>query len=356
MHITVWLPCVVGPFLFIKRSCGILIALERSGPTRGWAFTFLLFSPLACFSGLYLGMGHHHHHHHGHHHHHHHDHGVKNLKVAFFLNLGFTIIEIVGGIFTNSLAILSDALHDLGDSLSIGLSWYFQKLSTKEGDATYTYGYKRFSLLGAIINGVVLLIGSVFILTEAIPQILDPAETDAQGMMYLAIFGVLVNGAAVLRLRKGSSMNERVISLHLLEDVLGWVAVLIGSLVMMFYEAPWIDPVLSVLIALFILFNVFKSLKASLTIVLQATPDDLNIEGVQSLLASMPVIKDVHDCHLWSMDGEHHVLSTHVVLDKNYDLEAMAEIKSKIKTQLKSEGISHVTIEFEGPDEVCQGC
>ena len=123
------------------------------------------------------------------HHHHHHDHGVKNLKVAFFLNLSFTFIEIVGGIYTNSLAILSDALHDLGDSLGIGLSWYFQKLSAKEGDDAYTYGYKRFSVLGALINAVVLMMGSVFILSEAIPQVLNPGETDAQGMLYIAIFG-----------------------------------------------------------------------------------------------------------------------------------------------------------------------
>jgi len=298
-------------------------------------------------------MGHHHHHH-GHHHHH--DHGVKNLKVAFFLNLSFTIIEIVGGILTNSLAILSDALHDLGDSLSIGLSWYFQKLSAKKGDDTYTYGYKRFSLLGAIINGVVLLVGSVFILTEAVPALFNPTQTDAQGMMYIAIFGVLVNGAAVLRLKKGTSINERVISLHLLEDVLGWAAVLIGSIVMLFFDLPWIDPLLSVLVALFILFNVYKSLKASLSIVLQARPQSVNIEGLQGYLLSLNVINDVHDCYLWSLDGEHHVGSLHVRLDKDYTLAEVAEIKSEIKTYLKEEGLTHVTIEFEGPDEECKGC
>ncbi|MCE7992723.1 MAG: cation transporter [Roseivirga sp.] len=297
-------------------------------------------------------MGHHHHHH-GHHHHH--DHGVKNLKVAFFLNLGFTIIEIVGGIMTNSLAILSDALHDLGDSLSIGLSWYFQKLSTKKGDEIYSYGYKRFSLLGAIINAVVLLVGSVFILTEAIPALFDPGLTDAKGMMYLAIFGVVVNGAAVLRLKKGTSINEKVISLHLLEDVLGWVAVLIGSVVMLYFDAPWIDPLLSVLIALFILFNVYKSLKASLGIILQATPQDIDIPLVHEKLKGIPQIRDVHDCHIWSMDGEYHVLSAHLVLNGDYTLEEMAEIKAVAKELLKEE-VEHVTIEFEGPHEECKGC
>lgn len=293
-----------------------------------------------------------HHHHHGHHHH---DHGVKNLRVAFFLNLGFTIIEIIGGVMTNSLAILSDALHDLGDSLSIGLSWYFQKLSTKKGDATYSYGYKRFSLLGAIINAVVLLVGSVFILTEAIPALFNPGVTDAKGMMYLAIFGVVVNGAAVLRLKKGTSINEKVISLHLLEDVLGWVTVLIGSIVMLYFDAPWIDPLLSVLIALFILFNVYKSLKASLGIILQATPQDIDISMVHEKLKGIPQIRDVHDCHIWSMDGEYHVLSAHLVLNGDYTLQEMAEIKTVAKELLKEE-VEHVTIEFEGPHEECQGC
>lgn len=288
-------------------------------------------------------------------HHHHHDHGVKNIKVAFFLNLGFTVVEIVGGIMTGSLAILSDALHDLGDSLSIGLSWYFQKLSTKKGDDTYSYGYKRFSLLGAIINAVVLLVGSVVILAQAVPALFDPGATDAQGMMYIAIFGVIVNGAAVLKLKKGTSINERVISLHLLEDVLGWVAVLIGSIVMLYFEAPWIDPLLSVLIALFILFNVYKSLKASVGIILQATPDGIDVPLIHEKLKGISQIREVHDCHIWSMDGEYHVLSAHLVLNGDYTLEEMANIKTEAKELLK-ESVEHVTIEFEGPHEECKGC
>ena len=164
------------------------------------------------------------------HHHNHHRRGqsTKNLKVAFFLNLSFTVIEFIGGLITGSMAIMSDALHDLGDSISIGLSWYFQNLSEKKRDNTFSYGYKRFSLLGAIINAVVLLVGSVIIISKAAPAIMNPSQVNEKGMLYIAIFGVVVNGAAVLRLRKGSSINERVISLHLLEDVLGWVAVLIG--------------------------------------------------------------------------------------------------------------------------------
>ena len=288
-------------------------------------------------------------HHHGHHHH-----GTKNLRIAFFLNLSFTIVEIVGGILTNSLAILSDALHDLGDSLSIGLSWYFQKLSIREGDRTFSYGYRRFSLLGAIVNSMVLLTGSVFILLEAIPALLDPGEANAKGMLVLAVFGVLVNGAAALNLKRGVSLNEKVITLHLLEDVLGWVAVLIGSLVMMFWEVPIIDPLLSVLIAAFIIYNAVKNLRKGFGIILQAIPQGVDIEAIQRKLQNLTEVEGIHDCHVWSMDGEYHVLSVHLVLGQAYHLSEVADIKRRAKALLKDQSIHHVTIEFELPEENCQ--
>lgn len=288
-------------------------------------------------------------------HHHHHLHDTGNIKVAFFLNLGFTIIEIIGGFWTNSLAILSDALHDLGDSLSLGISWYFQKIASKGRDDTFSYGYRRFSILGAIINSIVLIVGSIFILIEAIPQLLDPSETNARGMMYLAILGIIVNGAAVMRLKKGKSLNEKVISLHLLEDVLGWFAVLIGSIIMIFYDVPVIDPFLSILISLYILFNVYKNLKHSLTIVLQGAPKGIDADELHKILTSVKVIEDVHDCHIWSLDGQYNVLTIHLVLDNNYDLERQAEIKKEIKSLLrKSASIEHITIEFESSKEQCE--
>ncbi|MGW8121459.1 cation diffusion facilitator family transporter [Roseivirga echinicomitans] len=291
----------------------------------------------------------------GHDHHHHH-HGTGNLRVAFFLNLFFTIVEIIGGIYTGSLAILSDALHDLGDSLSIGLSWYFQKVSEKGRDKKFSYGYKRFSLLGAVINSVILLVGSGIILSKAIPALFNPAAVDAKGMMYFAIFGVIVNGAAVLKLRKGTSINEEVISLHLMEDVLGWVAVLIGSVVMMFWDLPIIDPILSLLIAVYIIYNAYKSLKKSTLIILQAKPSKVDIERIHNSLLSIPEITDVHDCHVWSMDGEYNVLSAHLVIEEEISMDEMASIKSKAKALLKEEHIDHATFEFEGKGEHCEGC
>ena len=192
---------------------------------------------------------------------HNHNHGnndVKNIKTAFFLNFAFTIIEFIGGVLTNSMAILSDAVHDLGDCITLGFSWYFQKVSKKPRTQDFTYGYKRFSLLGAVINSVILLVGSVVILINAVPRLFNPQQPDVKGMLLLAVLGVVINSIALFRLRKGSSINEKVVSLHMLEDVLGWVAVLIGAGVMYFVDAPIIDPILSIAIALFILVNVFR--------------------------------------------------------------------------------------------------
>ncbi len=289
----------------------------------------------------------------GHHHDHHHHHGTKNIKVAFFLNLGFTIIEIVGGILTGSLAILSDALHDLGDSLSIGLSWYFQKLSTKGKDRKYSYGYKRFSVLGALINAVILLVGSLIILSQAIPSLLSPNQVDEKGMFWIAIFGVVVNGAAVLRLRKGSSLNEKVISLHLLEDVLGWIAVLIGSVLIMQFDWYFIDPLLSILISIFIIYNVVKNLRSAMDIILQTTPSNIELDKVESEILALKPVCEIHDCHIWSMDGEYNVFSAHIVLDQDYELAEMEEVKHEIKALLKSMKIEHSTLEFEKEGEDC---
>ena len=291
------------------------------------------------------------------HEHHHED--VKNIKVAFFLNLFFTLFEIAGGFFTNSMAILSDAVHDLGDCLSLGMAWYFQKISRKRSDNSFSYGYKRFSLLGAIINSIVLTVGSIFILTEAIPRIFHPEKTQAAGMFFLAIVGVLVNGLAFFRLKKGSSLNEKVVSLHFLEDVLGWVAILVGAIIMYFFKVPLIDPVLSVGIAIFILFNVYKNIRQTLHIILQGIPVDIDVAELTEQLQQFKGIENVHDLHVWSVDGNYNVLTIHIVMVNSLDIQEITELKVKIRNSLKIKGIQHATIEFETRDEQCdfeKGC
>ena len=211
------------------------------------------------------------------HSHHNHHSDIANIKLAFFLNLSFTIIEIIGGFLTNSMAILSDALHDLGDSLSLAMSWYLENYSKKGADKDFSYGYARFSLLGALINSIVLILGSVFILTKVIPRIFSPQAVSPEGMMYLAILGIIVNGIAVFKLRGGSSLNKDVVSWHLLEDVLGWIAVLIVSIILIYKDIPILDPLLSLLINIYILYNVISKLKKVLNVFLQRVPAGIEI-------------------------------------------------------------------------------
>lgn len=279
---------------------------------------------------------------------------VKNIKTAFFLNLAFTIIEFIGGVFTNSMAILSDAVHDLGDCITLGLSWYFQKVSKRPRTKKFTYGYKRFSLIGAVINSVILVIGSVLIMWHAIPRLFNPQQPNVEGMLLLAVVGVIINGIAVLRLRKGTSINEKVVSLHMLEDVLGWVAVLIGAGVMYFVDAPIIDPILSILIALFILVNAYRNVRVSMRVILQGSPSTLDIEEVKKALMSIEEVDDVHDLHAWSVDGEYNVLTIHVVLKKEISMEDQQLLKTKIRESLFTLGVHHCTIEFELYDENCE--
>jgi cobalt-zinc-cadmium efflux system protein len=287
-------------------------------------------------------------------HHHHHDSSTENIKVAFFLNLFFAIIEFIGGIYTNSLAITSDAIHDLGDSISLGMAWYFQNLSNKKPTKTYSYGFKRFSLVGAIINSVILLVGSVFIIIEAIPRIINPEHADAKGMMWFAVLGILVNGAAVFKLRKGTSINERVVSLHMLEDVLGWVAVLIASILMQYWDIPILDPILSLLIALFILFNVFKNGRESVRIILQGTPIQISVDEVITRVLDFEEVNEIHDCHLWTMDGEYNVLTAHLIVNDTLTWRESKSLKRRIRKVLHDDFyLEHVTLELELSSKDC---
>jgi cobalt-zinc-cadmium efflux system protein len=278
---------------------------------------------------------------------------TSNIKVALALNSIFVILEIVGGILTNSMAILSDALHDLGDSLSLGMAWYFQKLSGRRKDKTFSFGYKRFSLLGAVINSMVLLVGSTFILNETIPRLFNPQSPDVRGMFFLALLGIAVNGMAALRLRKGKSINEKVVSLHLWEDVLSWGAILIGSVVMLFSDLPVIDPILSVAITLFILFNVFRNLKKSFRVFLQGVPTDTDIEDIEKQVLSLPGVDSIHDMHIWSMDGQYNILTLHLVSKEIQDYKKIRNLKTQIKHFLKNLKIDHITIEVDSPEDEC---
>ena len=273
---------------------------------------------------------------------------------AFFLNVSFTIIEFIGGWLTNSTAIMADAVHDLGDSLSIGLSWLLSRLSGRKADGVFTYGYHRFSLLGALINGVVLIAGSLWILSEAVPRLANPTMPHAVGMFWLAILGVVVNGYAAYKLSHGKTLNERVLNLHLLEDVLGWVAVLIVAIVLLFVDWPIIDPLLSIAFTLFILINVVRNIVTTVSLLMQATPDKALHDQVVSEMLSMEPVSGVHHLHLWSLDGEHHVLTAHLELSRSVDTREYLDLKTEVEKRLSEHDFVHSTIEFEFPEELCR--
>ena len=249
---------------------------------------------------------------------------------------------------------MADAVHDLGDSISIGMAWLLNKLSDKSPDSAFTYGYRRFSLLGALINGVVLVVGSLWVLTQALPRLVNPEMPYAQGMLALAVLGVAVNGYAAYKLSHGKTLNVRVLNWHLLEDVFGWAAVLIVAVILLFVDWPILDPILSIGFTLFILFNVAKNLLITVRLFLQAVPDKGMRKKIYYQLSSLESVREIHHVHIWSLDGEHHVLTAHLVLDQDVDQATQARIKADIANRLSGFDLAHTTIEFELPDESCR--
>jgi len=282
-----------------------------------------------------------------------HNHQDENLKVAFFLNFGFAIIELVGGYLTNSIAIIADSLHDLGDSITLAISWRFEKLSHKEGDGKYSYGYRRFSLLSALIGAMVLIVGTVFIGLEAVQRVLRPEPVDARGMFFLSFLGIAANGFAAYRAGKGKNLNSQIIYWHLLEDALGWGAVMIVSVVLFFRDIYILDPLLSIVVSVFILFNVIKNLFKTINLFLQGVPDSIQIDKIEARVQTDENVEGVHHTHIWSLDGEHHVLTTHIVLSESSKKEDIRRIKDLVRGISEEFNISHSTIEFEYKDEDC---
>lgn len=279
---------------------------------------------------------------------------TANFRAAFLLNFCFAIFEFFGGIWTNSTAIMADAVHDLGDSIAIGSSWWFEKRSFKRGDARFSYGYRRFSLLGSVVSAVTLLAGSAFILVEAIPRLFDPEPPYAPGMVFFAIVGLGVNTAAILRIRGSAGMNARVVAWHLFEDVLGWAAVLIVATVLLFVDVPILDPLLSLAITVFIAVRVAAGLRGILRIFLQAVPESVDIARLEETLRDVAGVADVHHTHVWSLEGERHVLSTHVVAAEPFDLDSFADLKNRIRNALHAFDLAHSTVEIELPGEICR--
>lgn len=291
-----------------------------------------------------------------------HDHGhpadsaaaQARLGMVFGLNLAFTVIELVGAWLTNSVAVFADALHDLGDSLALGFAWGMERVAARAPDARFSYGYRRFSLLAALITGMVLLVGSTVIVLTAVPRLLSAEPVHAPGVLALAVLGVTVNGYAALRIRSGTSLNERMVTLHLLEDVLGWAVVLVMAGVLLVTDWYWLDPLVSLAIAGLILWNVGRNLHRTVMVFLQATPREHDLGALERELGAVPTIRGVHDTHLWSMDGSYHVLSTHLVVSAGASAQDITDTKLAARRVLARHRVDHATVEVEREGERCE--
>lgn len=272
----------------------------------------------------------------------------KNILIAFILNLAFSLFEFVGGLFTGSVAIISDAVHDLGDAASIGISYFLEKKSKKQPDEEYTYGYARYSVIGSVITTLILLFGSALVIYNAASRIISPAEINYDGMIIFAVVGVCVNLGAALFTHGGDSLNQKAVNLHMLEDVLGWIVVLIGAVVMRFTDFAVIDPLMSVAVAVFIFVNAIKNLKSAIDLFLEKAPASINISELKEHLTKLKGVIDVHHIHIWSMDGQSNYATMHLVTKGDGH-----EIKEAVREELKEHGIAHATLELEAEHEHC---
>lgn len=272
----------------------------------------------------------------------------NNIFIAFLLNLSFSIFEFSGGILTGSVAIMSDAMHDLGDAIAIGISYFLERKSQQQPDEMFTYGYARYSILGSIIVSGILVFGSVIIIYNAIERILHPVSIDYNGMILFAIVGVALNFLAAYITHNGDSLNQKAVNLHMLEDMLGWIVVLVGGVIMRYTDISILDPILSICVALFILFHAVQNLKEVLCIFLEKAPCGLSAKDIEHYISTIDGISDVHHIHIKSIDPHHHYATMHIVTDEDPYF-----IKKRIREKLKEHSISHVTLELEHTNEIC---
>ncbi len=277
--------------------------------------------------------------------HHHHKEAGENLAFVFFMNLTFNIIVIVAGIATNSMAILADCIHDMSDTLSIAIAWALEHVSQKDSTDKYSYGYQRFSILGAVITSVFVIIMAFVILHEAIPRLFSPEGVDAGGMLIVAVVGIIFKSVSVYRLHEGETFNEKAILFHQMGDVFEWVAILILSIVLMFWDgAQYLDPFVSVGIALWLIFNLGRNLIKAVQVLLQKTPDNFDVDEFKNTILAIDGVDAIEDFHIWSLDGIDSVMTLKVRVDFGKNLD---EIKKEIYTISNKYHVVDITIEFD---------
>jgi len=296
-----------------------------------------------------------------HHNHHSHHHGVsqpgngdatRNITIVFILNIVFSLLEFIFGFLFNSMAILTDAVHDLGDAISIGMAGYFQRLSTKEANERYGFGHQRFSLLGAVFTALVLIVGSVLVLYHSIPRLFNAEAVNYQGMFWLSIVAIIANGYSAWLLSRGSSHNESVLNLHMMEDLLGWIGVLVVSIILHFTDWYVLDPLLSIAIALFILYKTWTIFKETVEIFLEATPKHLSKSDIEESILKLDDVSNISHLHIWSIDGVEHAMTVTISTTES-SIDRHNHIKEQIHELVSHHNITHKTIEIVyDPDDI----
>lgn len=311
---------------------------------------------------------------------------LSKMKWALALNLFFSIFELIGGLWLQSMAIVSDALHDFGDALSLALGIWMEKKSQQSVDHRYSYGYRRFSLLASVFTGGILIAGSVFIFASSVERIFNPTPVNSLGMIFFAVLGVLVNAFAFRKIKEAghshghahghhhghhhehgsaqqcdhehskheSTGHLRMWELHFIEDLVGWIIVLIGAVCIHLFQIFWLDPVLAMGLSIWMLWNVVKNLRGTVEILLQSTPSATLIPNIETFFGQQTELEGHHHLHVWSLDGQQHILTGHLVLKKNFTLEELGPFKTKMKAQLREKfRIKEATLEFEWEGEHC---
>lgn len=273
----------------------------------------------------------------------------KNILLAFILNFSFSIFEFIGGALCGSVAIISDAVHDAGDAMSIGIAYFLERKSKKQPDDVYTYGYARYSVMGSIITTMILLFGSIAVIYNAVLRIFNPVQINYGGMIVFAVVGAAVNFCAAYFTREGDSLNQKAVNLHMLEDVLGWAVVLVGAVIMHFTDIRLIDPLMSIGVAVFILVNAIKNLGVILNLFLEKVPEGTSVDDIKEHLCAIEGVENVHHIHIRSIDGHHNYATMHIVTDADSVM-----IKEKVRAELSRHNIVHTTLEIEGVGERCE--
>lgn len=276
----------------------------------------------------------------------------ENIKIAFLLNLAFSIVEAIGGILTNSISIISDSLHNLGDSITIGINYIFEKKSKKLPNKEYSYGYLRYTMLGSLIASFILLVGSVIIIYNVVPRLIKPLSVNYDAMIIFGIFGLLINLYATIKIMRSKDKDKK-INTHMIEDTVIWLFILTGSICIKVFDLVIIDPILSLLIAVYILYQVYKYMKNIYNIFMEKVPKNVKIDEIKKDIESNENIDNVHHIHIWSMDGVNNYMTAHIHLNKVLSEEEIVKTKNDVKNKLKEDKINHITLEVEYFNEKC---